>query len=111
MLHLVFCFGVWIVIFTYLSWRSIEISQKAVKHLQRLHQIPCSKCAYFTGDYRLKCTVNPTIAMSETAIGCQDFLYDNSSSGCQRCMAANKCSNNKNQKNYSLFKQKPTYLK
>ena len=74
MLHLVLCFSVWTLIFFYLSWRLITTSKQAIAYLQRLHQIPCNQCAYFTKDYRLKCTVNPTIAMSETAIGCRDFL-------------------------------------
>lgn len=43
------------------------------QHLQQLHQIPCSRCAYFTGDYRLKCTVYPSQALTEEAIGCRDF--------------------------------------
>lgn len=43
------------------------------KYLQQLHKIPCSRCAYFTGDYRLKCTVCPSQALTEEAIGCRDF--------------------------------------
>lgn len=43
------------------------------KHLRRLHQVPCSRCIYFTGDYNLKCTVRPCSALTETAIGCLDF--------------------------------------
>jgi hypothetical protein len=73
MLHLALCVSVWTLVSTVLFWRIIAIAKKAVNHLQRLHQIPCSNCAYFTGDYRLKCTVNPIVAMSETAIGCRDF--------------------------------------
>ena len=73
MLHLVFCCTVWTLVSIMLCWRLIAIANKAVSHLQRLHQIPCSNCAYFTGDYRLKCTVHPMMAMSETAIGCRDF--------------------------------------
>ncbi len=42
-------------------------------HLRQLHQVPCSRCAYFTGDYRLKCTVHPVHALTEDAIGCKDF--------------------------------------
>ncbi len=42
-------------------------------HLRQLHQIPCSRCAYFTGDYRLKCTVHPSEALTEEALGCRDF--------------------------------------
>ena len=38
-----------------------------------MHQIPCTKCRFFTGDYRLKCTVNPHAANTEKAIDCPDF--------------------------------------
>ena len=38
-----------------------------------MHRIPCSRCKYFTNDYRLKCPVHPHQALSESAIGCQDF--------------------------------------
>lgn len=41
--------------------------------LQRLHQIPCHRCAFFTDDYRLKCTVHPYKALSEKAIDCLDY--------------------------------------
>jgi hypothetical protein len=44
-----------------------------VIRLKRLHQVPCSHCAFFTGDYRLKCTVHPCKALSEEAIGCLDY--------------------------------------
>lgn len=104
MLHLVLCFSVWTLIFSYLFWRLITVTKVAVKHLQRLHQIPCDKCAYFTGDYRLKCTVNPTTAMSESAIGCRDFLYDNRAFTCGSCTAMNQCSNSKNKPKHSFLK-------
>jgi hypothetical protein len=39
---------------------------------KKMHQIPCTKCRFLTGDYRLKCTVNPDIASTEAAIGCCD---------------------------------------
>ncbi len=53
---------------------SILISMnKGIKHVKKLHQVPCSGCAYFTNDYRLKCTVNPIMACTEDAIGCPDF--------------------------------------
>ena len=103
MLHLVLCFIIWTVVFTSLFWRLITIAKIAVQHIQRLHQIPCNKCAYFTGNYRLKCTVNPTVAMSEAAIGCRDFVYDNrvSASACSSCMAMKQCSNTKKSISYS----------
>ena len=43
------------------------------KQLRRMHQVPCSRCVYFTGDYNLKCTVRPCDALTEQAIGCRDF--------------------------------------
>ncbi len=111
MLHLALCFSVWTLVFFCLFWRSLTIIKQAVNHLKRLHQIPCNRCAYFTGDYRLKCTVNPLIAMSETAIGCRDFVYDNRASACSGCMAKKQCSNTKKKQKYFLFKRKLTYLK
>jgi len=47
--------------------------QKGIQHLTRLHQIPCSRCVYFTGDYRLKCPVHPIEALTEDAIACRDY--------------------------------------
>jgi hypothetical protein len=41
--------------------------------LRRLHQIPCDRCSFFTGEYRLKCTVHPCEAFTEAAIACRDF--------------------------------------
>lgn len=40
---------------------------------KRLHQIPCSKCQYFSGDYTLKCALHPSQAGTEAAIDCRDF--------------------------------------
>ena len=45
------------------------------KQLRRMHQVPCSRCMYFTGDYNLKCTVRPCDALTEQAIGCRDFEF------------------------------------
>ena len=111
MLHLVLCFGVWILIFSGLLWRLITISQQAINHLQRLHQIPCNKCAYFTGDYRLKCTVNPFDAMSEQAIGCRDFLDDDRQTWTLPNRTFTCRDSDKRQEKHSLFKHKLTYLK
>jgi hypothetical protein len=47
---------------------------RGIKYVVRLHQIPCSRCRYFTNSCYLKCTVNPHIAASESAIACRDFL-------------------------------------
>jgi hypothetical protein len=41
--------------------------------IHKLHQIPCYKCDFFTKNYYLKCTIHPTIACTEEALGCHDF--------------------------------------
>jgi RNA polymerase subunit RPABC4/transcription elongation factor Spt4 len=38
-----------------------------------MHQIPCHNCQFFTNNYRLKCTVHPSIANTEEAIDCSDY--------------------------------------
>jgi hypothetical protein len=114
MVYLVFCFISWTLVFSCLFWRSLSMFKQAINHLKRLHQIPCDKCAYFTGDYRLKCTVNPLVAMSETAIGCRDFSPDEHRTDCGSCIAMNHCSNAHKRLKHSVFKfklPKLTYLK
>jgi hypothetical protein len=56
--------GIWQL---WIGWRD------GISHVRRLHQIPCSRCAYFSGDYTLKCAVHPQRACSEAAIGCADY--------------------------------------
>lgn len=69
-----------------LFFSSIWIAaQDGLTHLKRLHQIPCSRCVYFTGDYHLKCTVHPCRALSEAAIDCLD--YQPAQSACLRAIA------------------------
>ncbi|MEM9004762.1 MAG: hypothetical protein AAGE59_14720 [Cyanobacteria bacterium P01_F01_bin.86] len=60
----VFAMGIWSL------WTAIRDS---VKRAHRMHQIPCSQCQYFSGNYLLKCPVHPGEALSEEAIGCPDF--------------------------------------
>lgn len=43
-----------------------------------MHQIPCSRCQYFTNNHRLKCTLQPLIANTELAIDCGDFTLKKS---------------------------------
>ena len=59
-------------------WRLFHTLQQGTSYVRRLHQIPCSRCAYFTGDYRLKCTVHPVSALTEEAIDCRDYVSSNS---------------------------------
>lgn len=54
-------------------WSLWATVRDTVTTTQRLHQIPCANCQYFTNDYRLKCTVQPSIANSEDAVNCNDY--------------------------------------
>ena len=56
-----------------LAWSFWTAIRDGVSTSQRMHQIPCPNCQYFTGDYRLKCTVKRSIANTETAIDCSDY--------------------------------------
>ncbi|MEM7062564.1 MAG: hypothetical protein AAF572_05300 [Cyanobacteria bacterium P01_B01_bin.77] len=55
-------------------WQTLHTLKQGASYVRRLHQIPCSRCAYFTSDYRLKCTVNPVTALTEEAIDCVDYV-------------------------------------
>ncbi len=56
-----------------LGWNAWMTLHSGVQTLRQLHQIPCSGCQFLTGDYHLKCTVQPAAALTEVAIGCPDF--------------------------------------
>ena len=67
------CFiGAWTVtILVVLSlWTAARDSVTTAK---QMHQIPCTGCQFFTDNYRLKCTVRPSIANTEEAINCSDY--------------------------------------
>lgn len=63
---------VWSIIF-FLVWSSYVAAKNGIANLKRLHQIPCSTCEFFTGNYILKCPVHPKTALTEEAIGCADY--------------------------------------
>ena len=65
-------FSAWTLIII-LAWSLWNTFQDGVTTVKNMHQIPCSGCQFFTGDYRLKCTVQPSIANSEDAIDCIDY--------------------------------------
>ncbi|MBD2006870.1 MULTISPECIES: hypothetical protein [Cyanophyceae] len=54
-------------------WNISSAIAQGVSKTKRLHSIPCANCQYFTGDYRLKCTVKPSDALTEEAINCSDY--------------------------------------
>jgi hypothetical protein len=63
---------IWLVLVFFFASLCFAV-RDGVKRLRRLHQIPCNRCQYFTGDYRLTCTVHPYTAFSEDAICCCDY--------------------------------------
>ncbi|MFN6479201.1 hypothetical protein [Nostoc sp. DedQUE07] len=48
-------------------------ARDSVNTAKQMHQIPCTGCQFFTDNYRLKCTVRPSIANTEEAIYCRDY--------------------------------------
>jgi hypothetical protein len=54
-------------------WSLWATARDSVTTAKQMHQIPCTNCQFFTDDYRLKCTVHPSIANTEEAINCGDF--------------------------------------
>jgi hypothetical protein len=72
---LCFCFAWGLIILFFLTvWSAIRVG---VANAKRMHQIPCTDCQFFTGDYRLKCTAHPSIANTEAAINCSDYCSKN----------------------------------
>ncbi len=65
--------GAWTLL-GWLGWALWQNLQGIWHQAQQMHRIPCSGCEFFTGDYRLKCTVRPQIASTEAAIDCLDYL-------------------------------------
>jgi len=55
-----------------------------IANIRQMHRIPCANCRYSTSDYRLKCSVHPTVAFSEDAIGCRDFEGETEQDGLAR---------------------------
>lgn len=57
-------------------WSLISSVLDAVARAKQMHQIPCTNCRFFTNNHSLKCTVNPCIANTESAIECSDYQAD-----------------------------------
>lgn len=67
------CFGfAWLLmaLFVWNIWDGVRATWARAK---QMHQVPCSNCVFFTNNHRLKCTVHPDIANSESAIDCRDY--------------------------------------
>ena len=68
-----FFISFWVFLMILFSFSVVRAFKEGAKQVQKLLRIPCYKCDFFTNDYRLKCTVNPTLACSEEALECIDF--------------------------------------
>jgi len=67
------CFLIaWTLVFGSL-WMIGLTMREGIVAVKRMHQIPCVHCEFFTGDYRLKCPVQPLSALTEEAIHCSDY--------------------------------------
>nr|WP_242033697.1 hypothetical protein [Phormidium sp. FACHB-592] len=68
----IFTVCLWLVLVSFL-WSIGKAATQGWTKVQRLHQVPCSRCTFFTHDYHLKCPVHPYKALSEEAINCLDY--------------------------------------
>jgi hypothetical protein len=68
-----FCFILSWLLVLLTAWSIWSTFRDGIANAKRMHKIPCANCQYFTGDYHLKCTVRPTMALSEAAIDCVDY--------------------------------------
>ena len=73
MLHTILCVIFWSIIGGFILWKLSQGMDQGIHYVKKIHQIPCANCIYFTGDPRLKCTVDPIKALTENAIACGDF--------------------------------------
>ncbi|GAB4467033.1 MAG: hypothetical protein OHK0037_23350 [Elainellaceae cyanobacterium] len=55
------------------TWNLISAGRDGLAQARQMHQIPCSECRFFTGEYHLKCPVHPEWALSEEAMNCIDY--------------------------------------
>jgi hypothetical protein len=56
-----------------MGWSIVAALRDGMQRVKQLHEIPCANCRFFTNSYHLKCSVHPSIALSEEAIGCRDY--------------------------------------
>lgn len=54
-------------------WQLLAVTRDGVQRAKVMHQIPCAQCRYFTNSHFLKCPLHPKVALSEAAIGCNDY--------------------------------------
>lgn len=64
--------GIWAVVLIFVLAVLLAVND-GVKRLQRLHQVPCFRCQYYTNSPYLKCPVHPLNAGSEAALCCTDY--------------------------------------
>jgi 6-phosphogluconolactonase/glucosamine-6-phosphate isomerase/deaminase len=57
------------------GWTLVSALFDALSRAKQMHQVPCTKCRFFSGDFRLKCTIHPHTANTEQAIDCPDYRY------------------------------------
>ncbi|MBD2034911.1 hypothetical protein H6F76_07685 [Leptolyngbya sp. FACHB-321] len=67
------CFlSAWFIVML-VGWSAWTATRDTVARGRQMHRIPCANCQFFTRDYHLKCTVRPSTALTEEAIGCPDY--------------------------------------
>ncbi|MEO1067650.1 MAG: hypothetical protein AAFW95_00790 [Cyanobacteria bacterium J06638_6] len=64
--------GIWALVLMFVLAILLAVSD-GLRRLERLHQVPCFRCRYYTNSPYLKCPVRPIEAGSEAALYCNDY--------------------------------------
>lgn len=62
-----------------LNVRKFPQNRKVISN--RFQQVPCRKCEFFNGNQFLNCAVRPSIALTNQALNCSDYLPKSSING------------------------------
>jgi hypothetical protein len=52
----------------------LTVVRSEIIAIERLHDVPCRNCKFFSKNPYLKCAVHPCIALTEKANNCSDYL-------------------------------------
>jgi hypothetical protein len=71
-MHLILGLAAWSLI-SLIFLNTWTLVRDIVTNAKQMYQIPCANCQFFIDNPFLKCTVHPTIALTEDAIHCRDY--------------------------------------
>jgi hypothetical protein len=68
----IYLLAAWMMILL-ITWNIWAVIRDITTVAQKMHEIPCANCQFYTGSYYLKCPVHPQAALTKEAVGCIDY--------------------------------------